>query len=275
MAATLRAPWLALPAADSSRSRARSSSIPSAAATRCRRAEAASRDLPRPGAAPGAGWSEVGVQRRPVQRVGEPRAYSPTGHHATSPSPATPPTPRLDGRPGRSAGHRQGHRLAHDGQCRRGFPGIWRRLGQLGQDHRRQGPGTKSSPPGAASCEKKARPGRHGHTTQAAAVLMQPPDRPPGKAIPPTPAISPTSSCSERPARPASNQTDPKTGSDPSGAAPERLVTGTSTGSSPTRRTTSAAPGGTHDPPSPSPLPPPPRTPPPASVSGAQGPVRA
>ena len=84
--------------------------------------------------------------------------------------------------PGDPSGHRQRHRLAHDGQCRRQFPGIWRQLGQPGQDHRRQRPGHRKLP----ARRGKLRNGKLGQQSpdiqrKAAAVLVQPPNRPPGQ----------------------------------------------------------------------------------------------
>ena len=130
---------------------------------------------------PAPGRSKIGIQRRPVQRMGEARRrtrLTRPPRHETRPQQCL---QRLGGMvdPGDPPGHRQRHRLAHNGQCRRKFPGIWRQLGQPGQDHRRQRPGHWQLP----ARRGKLRDGKlsqQGPDVQrkAAAVLVQPPDRP-------------------------------------------------------------------------------------------------
>ena len=159
VAATPRAPLPALSAADSSRSRARSSSIPSAAATRCRRAEAASRDC-------------AAARCSSRRRMGARSAYSAVrysgwakpagvlaspGHHVTKPVPSNASSA--------SAGWSTGAIRPATGNgtaspTTDSAAAISRASGGSSASRARivdaSDRGTGSSPPGAASCAKES-----------------------------------------------------------------------------------------------------------------------
>ena len=243
MAATVRAPSPALPAADSSRSRARSSSIPSAAATRCRRAEAAPSDS-------AAAWCS---SRR---RVGARSAYSAAryngwvkyagvlaspGHHATKPVPSNAssawtgwPTRAIRPATGKGTASPTTDNAAASSRASGGSSASRARI--IDASDR----GTGSSPPGAASCaaESSASKVRTYKARPPLCSCSRPTARQ-GKARPASRAISPTSSLLRAPSttRKLADGSSSRR-SHPSDAAPGRLVTNSSTRSSPTRRTT-------------------------------------
>ena len=199
---------------------------------------------PRPPGAAGRGHVQVAAARQlpaPVeQSATAPRttcehAHSP--HQATtprSPFPATPPTPRWMVDPGDPSGPRQGLASSRR-RCRRrcrAFDLLGRRAGLAAIDRGTEVPARRAS----WATESQGGPDIQ---RQAAAVLVQPSNRPPGKARPATRAISSTSSL----LRASSTTRKPPDGSSsrrshPSAAAPGRLVTNSSTRSSRTRRTT-------------------------------------
>ena len=211
---------------------------------------------------PPPGGSQVGVQCRPVQRVGEARgalAYPPPSRN---PSPATPPAPRPDRPPGRSARPPATAPPRPPRTMPPPFPGHLGSSASRARIIDASDRGTGSTPPGAASCEKESSASNvRTYNARPPLCSYSRPTARAGKARPATRAISPTSSLSGRPDDPQATRRIQARRSRPSGAAPGRLVTSSSTRSSAARRTTASSAWRYPDPPSASPRPPPPPDP--------------